>query len=928
MSERRRPTGRFEAAPPLATPARRSDRRWTRGLSWGFASTRWRFAALAVALGCGAGATASPPREAPSLVDSDRGSGIFGRWILDADGLPAYEYTLDPQVDERARFPDSRGRDRRDHVFNFGNDRINALGFNDGHVEVYGSDRAPTLLDRFDPEHGNFAGGFGYLADGEAAWSTAYRHRPADAVTRRVFGVGYLETSLAHRGIVAERRVFAPAGDDPLVVSEVTLRNDGKERRSVAHYEFWDVNLHQLVPLPSMTGVLGEIGDGYRNDLGDDFVQAVTWDPRDEALRVSTQSNGPAPLAPDAISTVDWYPDDVFLADLGGGSSARFTDQASFFGSGGAARPDAVVAGSAGGVVGQRSAAGQPLCLVLRHDVVLEPGASHTLRFAYGSIAPGRSLRALVEPARRADAFARSQAQRRAELGFLSTGEDAALAREIAWHSAALPAATAYHGYYGTHVTVQGSAYLYLQGIDGAPRDQSLFALPLTYLRPDLARENLRFVMRLTRAADGQIVYTFGGHGFASGLGVHELPSDLDLFFLMALSEYVAATGDVGFLDERVPFRGPGELAPGATSTSVLDHARAAARHLFEVVGTGENGLIRVRDGDWSDGVVASNVIAAGNDGVNWGHTLAHGESCSNTGMALWVLPLAAQVLEPFDPALAERLRAPVASLGAALDRQWAGSWYTRAVLRDRDDQPVILGERSIDLEAQPWPMIAGAARGERLAALVESIRSDLDDPSPVGAPLWPGGQVWPAVSQLLSWGYTRASDELAWRSLEHHALFTRAETFPESWIGIWTGPDALESRGSGATWSSIVTPMTDFPALNQNPHAMALLAALRVAGIEPTGDGLRVDPHVPRAAFTLDFPLVRLDVDAARVEITYRPIVDGTRTLHVRVPAASGSWPVTLDGRPRTVAVTGGFAAVPIELRAGRAIVLGVPRA
>lgn len=889
-----------------------------------------RALAVVTLLGVGCGESsppALPARDPPALVETDRGSGMFGRWILDADGLPAYEYTLDQHTDVRARFPDSRDRDRRDHVFNFGNDRINALGFNDGYVEVYASDRAPTLLDRFAPEQGNFAGGFGYLADGTEVWSTAYRDRPADAATRRVFGVGYFETALTHRGIAAERRVFAPAGDDPLLVSEVTIRNESAERRALAHYEFWDVNLHQLVPLPSMTGILGTVGDGYRDGLSADFLQAATWDSSAQALRVSTRSNGPAPIEPDAISTVDWYPDDVFLADLSGGSSARYTDQASFFGRGGNARPDAVVAGGPGSLPPERSAAGQPLCLVLRHDLALEPGESRVLRFAYGSIAPAQGLDTLVERYRRGDAFATSQAERRAALGFLATDDDPALAREIAWHSAALSAATAYHGYYGTHVTVQGSAYLYVQGIDGAPRDQALFSIPLTYLRPDLARENLRFIMRLTRASDGQIVYTFGGHGFASGLAVHELPSDLDLFFLMALAEYVAATGDTGFLGERVPFRGPGELAPGATSTTVLDHARAAAEHLLGVVGTGENGLIRVRDGDWSDGVVASNVIAAGNDGVNWGNTLAHGESCSNTGMALWVLPLAADVLEPFDAVLAARLREPVGSLAAALDSQWADQWYTRAVLRDRDDRPVVLGERSIDLEAQPWPLISRAARDDRLATLVESIRSELDDPSPVGAPLWSGGQVWPAVSQLLTWGYTRFSDELAWRSLERHALYTRAEAFPESWIGIWTGPDALESKGSGGTWSSIVTPMTDFPALNQNPHAMALLAALRVAGIEPTGDGLRIDPHVPRERFVLDFPLIRLDVDRERIDVTYRPIVDGTRVLHVRVPNDAASWEVTVDGRAQTAPVTDGFAAVQIDMRVAQPVNVRVAR-
>ncbi len=890
---------------------------------------RWLGAALLVCGCSGSGGTGSTveQRAIPPAPETALGTGVFGQWITDPDGLPAYRYTLDQQADARARFPDSRGRDRRDHVHNFGNDHVQALAFNDGYVELVGADRAPTILNHFDPEHGNFAGGFGYLDDGSEVWPTVYRWRPADATTRRVFGMGYFETETAHRGVAETRRTWAPAGDDALLVSEVTLRNDGSAAVALRHYEYWDVSRYQLVPLPSMTGPLGDLGDSYREGLEASFVQQVQWDRSSELLRVSTTANGPPPVAPDEVSTLDWYPDDVFLADLSGGSADRYTEQAAFFGKGGVARPDAVAARAAGSIAGPVSGAGQPLCLVIRHDVKLAPGEARVLRFAFGYAPPGRDLTGLLRAYRSADVFERSQEARRQSIAFLTSASDPELARETEWHSFALPAATVFHGFHGTHVTTQGSAYLYLQGIDGAPRDQALFALPLTYLRPDLARENLRFMMRLTRASDGQIFYTFGGHGFASGLGIHEQPSDLDLFFLMALAEYLAATGDVGFLSEPVPFRGPGDVAPGAIGTTVLDHARAAARHLLDVVGTGSDGLIRVRDGDWSDGIVTSNVLAAGNASINWGNTLAHGESCENTGMALWVLPLAASVLEPFDADLAARLVAPVESLRTALDAQWAGSWFTRAILRDAGDRPVVLGHDDIDLEAQPWPMIAGSVSAERLAALADSIATRLEDPSPVGAPLTPAGEVWPAVSQLLTWGETRVSPERAWRSLERQSLFNRAETYPENWIGIWTGPDGLESTPPGGTWASPVTPMTDFPALNQNVHAMALLALLRVAGIEPTTDGLRIAPRIPRDSWVLDFPLVALDVNPVRIAISYRPIVDGTRVLHVEVPRESGSWPVTVDGEASDAPIDSGFAAVPISFRARHPVTVIVPR-
>lgn len=49
--------------------------------------------------------------------------------------------------------------------------------------------------------------------------------------------------------------------------------------------------------------------------------------------------------------------------------------------------------------------------------------------------------------------------------------------RETVWRSYQLIANTVFLEYYNSHVIPQGSAYLYLHGADGAPRDQSLFVL-------------------------------------------------------------------------------------------------------------------------------------------------------------------------------------------------------------------------------------------------------------------------------------------------------------------------------------------------------------------------------------------------------------------------------------------------------------------
>ena len=198
-----------------------------------------------------------------------------------------------------------------------------------------------------------------------------------------------------------------------------------------------------------------------------------------------------------------------------------------------------------------------PFCMVLRRDVHLEAGGSTNLRFAYGAIRADETLK-FLEDYHQGDAFQDMRKRWKENLAYFYTGEDPVLQREMAWHSYNLLSSMVYSAYHKTYIVPQGSAYLYLHGADGAPRDQALFTIPMTYLNPELARDLLRIIMRLTDGKTGQITYSFAGHGFISNaLNVHNKPSDLDLFFLLAVNEYLSATGDMNFLDEEVPFYPP-----------------------------------------------------------------------------------------------------------------------------------------------------------------------------------------------------------------------------------------------------------------------------------------------------------------------------------------------------------------------------------
>jgi hypothetical protein len=840
---------------------------------------------------CAAPSLAAPTTFAPCSA----GGGIFGAWSVDPQGLPAYDYGLDQNADERARWDNTEEQDRRTHWASFGNARVTAMASNDGWIEVTTQDRGLTYLDKVEEAAGAFGGGFSYLDDGEATWSTAYKWRPRGARTTRRFGMGYAEATMLHRDLHVTRRTYAPRGDEPFVIDEVALENRSGSTRTIRHYEYWDVRRRPIEidwlvsgrPLALAPINAAERRDG-RNGL---FEERATWDAATHVLGLRrAHAAGTAPLAPGAPSDVDHYPGDPFLATLAGEVSDLYTDDAAFFGDRDdrAARPRAVTERAAGELAGldgaARSGAGQPRLFVVRTDLTLAPGERRTLRFAYGYAemgAPWPPLAPYADLSR--DPRAEARADLREHLLYLATERDPYLHREMAWHASQLEASVGYRAYWGRHVVPQGSAYLYLHGADGALRDTALFAMPLVYTHPALAREQLALAMGLAFAEDSRFSYAFQGHGrLDDALGLHARPSDLDLFFLLAMNEYLGATGDMAFLDERVSYF---PRAPENEAT-VLEHVRRSLVHLLDGVGFGEHGLLHIGTGDWSDGIVVGSPDRA--------LAMVKGESVPSSQMALTVLPAAAAMLEASDPALAKRAREAATALSAAVDTTWTGAFYGRAYFGDG----ILRGGEAIDLEAQVWPLIASVPRAPELAG---AIASELDDPSPVGAPLTRGGQVWPAIGQLLTWGYTRVDDERAWSHLARSSLVARARANPTVWFHVWSGPDGANAS-DGRTWSSPVTPMTDFPTMNNNVHAMALLGALRVAGIEARPGGLAIFPHAPQAKIALRSALVDLDVDrdAARMRLAWRSAIDVARTLSLTAPRGMTLASVRVDGQPR----------------------------
>src|SRR6476659_11477876 len=165
-------------------------------------------------------------RAADSHGQKAYGSGYFGEWIEDEFALPAFRYTCDQISDPKAKTDFNPGiLLPTEHVHQVGNDRIIGIASNYGTVRVRQDEGAPKFLNDYNPEHGQFAGGFGYLIDHKSTFST---HYPGNAdLFERVFGIGYFRKKLkaGHYGV--DQIVFAPFGDDPVLVSQVAITNNG-----------------------------------------------------------------------------------------------------------------------------------------------------------------------------------------------------------------------------------------------------------------------------------------------------------------------------------------------------------------------------------------------------------------------------------------------------------------------------------------------------------------------------------------------------------------------------------------------------------------------------------------------------------------------------------------------------------------------------
>ena len=551
------------------------------------------------------------------------GSGHFGEWVQDEFGLPAFHYTCDQTADRQAVSPVTPGiLSPTDHVHQVGNDRITAIVSNYGHVRVRQDEGAPKFLNDYVPEMSQFAGGFGYLTDGKETLSTLYPQ--SGATFDRVFGAGYLRKRVARGNYSVDQVICAPFGDDPVLLSQVTITNHGAAPAALRWIEYWGTLIYQFSFRPFVEQFAGLANPVLqRRRLGQRFTHSVRVLDGNRGLTESKQFLGRAPeeeaawqrakasLAAHPNSFLGAIPENVpeatyddlnppatFLISLDAPASGFSANGKAFFGSGGTAKPEGIGRALDGDIV----SSGPESALLLERAIDLAPGEQTTLHFLYGYLPAGFDLDSLAARyrARAATTWKDSSAEWKKKGMRFSVGSHPWVERETIWNHYCLRSSLTYDDYFHEHILNQNGIYQYVMGFQGAARDPLQHCLPFLFSDPEIVRTVLRYTLKEVRT-DGSIPYCMVGHG-AVGPMVTDNSSDMPLWLLWTASEYVLASRDMAFLDQEVPTWPL--YGPTTGKERVRKLLERCYRHEIDGVGVGAHGVMRMLNDDWNDGLL------------------------------------------------------------------------------------------------------------------------------------------------------------------------------------------------------------------------------------------------------------------------------------------------------------------------------------
>ena len=402
----------------------------------------------------------------------------------------------------------------------------------------------------------------------------------------------------------------------------------------------------------------------------------------------------------------------VAFADMATGLNNWTADRREFLGTYGSL--DAPLGLTSKGTLSRRSGAGLDPCCALQTSITLRPGETRAVVVALGAAENTGDAQALI-------AMYRGWQIEDVLKGVMNHWENTLNAVQVKTPDRCFDILMNGWLLYQTLACRMWarSGFYQASGAYGF-RDQLQDSMALLLTRPEIAREHI------LRAAARQFVQGDFQHWWlpATGMGVRTRISDDTVWLANCVDRYVKVTGDIGILDEIVPFLEGQSLAPEEHDAFFLpshsEHTATLYEHCARALDLsltkGEHGLPLIGTGDW-------------NDGMNRVGEAGKGES-------VWLGWFLLATLKEFagiaagrgDSARVARWIERVAALQMAIEENgWDGKWYRRGFFDDGS----LLGsaqnaECRIDAIAQSWAVLSGAADHDHALTAMEQSYQQL----------------------------------------------------------------------------------------------------------------------------------------------------------------------------------------------------------
>ncbi len=196
----------------------------------------------------------------------------------------------------------------------------------------------------------------------------------------------------------------------------------------------------------------------------------------------------------------------------------------------------------------------------------------------------------------------------------------------------------------------------------------------------------------------------------------------------------------------------------------------------------------------------------------------------------------------------------------------------------------------------------------------------------------FPGG-AWFALNGQMTWalaaleGVVPEAGAYAWDEFTRDTLAAHATAFPEHWDGLITVDDECKAyyqeapAGCGIGLATGAGAVNGYDTQIMHQPAYSLFDLVKLAGVEATGEGYEVAPHLPTGTFDIRLP----DLGVAQQPGLIRGYVRGSAasvTMRVAPPpgVAASEALAYANGVQVPATVAGGRVQFQLQIRSGKA--------